>query len=109
MTQQWLNFACNPNKLGNCNILFKIEMLCDVLLFVCCQASEQGAICVMKRIKRKLEEDTDQLVCEHIMALQYALQESNAELAELRAELATLKKPTFLPCSTSDTKKTPDS
>ena len=51
----------------------------------------------MKRIKRKLEEDTDQLVCEHIMALQYALQDSNAAVAELQAELTTLKQ-AKLPC-----------
>ena len=44
----------------------------------------------MGRMKRKSEGVLSQLTCEEVVTLQYALQQSNAEVAELRAHLANV-------------------
>ena len=71
-------------------------MMCNIV-FMCCQALQQSATCVLEGVKRKLEWDTDQLICEKVLALQNALQKSTAEAAELKAQLAYFKK-AKIPC-----------
>ena len=63
-------------------------------LSLSCQASrgQQSATHGMGRAKRMLIWDADQLVPEKLVALQCALQERNAEVAELQAQLVSLKR-----------------
>ena len=65
--------------------------LCNTLSLHC-QASQQSATYGVGRVKRKLEWDADQLVAQKLVALQCALQERSAEVAELQAQLASLKR-----------------
>lgn len=59
---------------------------------MCLQALHQTADCVMGRMKHKSEWVSNQLTCEEVVALQCALQQSNAEVVELRAQLASVKR-----------------
>lgn len=53
---------------------------------------QQSTICDMHCVKRKLVWDDDQLVLQKVAELQCALQQQSAEVAELQAQLASLRK-----------------